>query len=101
MRTSEERAADLVQRGYQEVHDAHGLTVGDRVRLYSEQYRDAYVKGTGNIERIFIRHPSSWEFTYGRQDIELVVMRDRPGVFDNDYSYVADYHVHKSGPANG
>lgn len=86
-------AADLLKRGYVEIQEFRNLTVGSRVRHCGEQYADAYIHGTGNIERIFQRHNSGFEAKYG-PDVELIVKRDKPRFGPDDtHAFVADYHV--------
>lgn len=71
-----------------EVQEFGNLKVGARVKLGSQRWPDAYRLGTGNVERIFHLPNSSWERTYGRPNVELIVRRD-----DGDFHQVADYHV--------
>jgi len=93
-RDPNEVAARRLAQGYIEVQEFKHLTIGARVRLWSEQWPDADRLGTGNIERIFHSPNSAWERTYGRPDVELIVKRDRPGLApDETHAFVADYHV--------
>ena len=90
----EERAEDLLSRGYVEVSDIDGLNQGARIRHNNEQYREAYRNGTGNIERLFHRNNASFERQWGCKDVELIVKRDKPRFGPNDtHAYVANYHV--------
>jgi hypothetical protein len=84
----------LVKRGFTEVQEINGLAVGARVRSVSEQYSEAYRKGTGTIERIFHKKESSWAQKHQRPDIELIIKRDYPPSDPDDaYRFLADYHV--------
>lgn len=90
----DERAADLLRRGYQEVTESDGLSVGDRIRHYNEQYASAYQSGTGTIERIFLRPSPSFERKWGTKDVELIIRRDKPRFGPDDtHAFVANYHV--------
>lgn len=87
--TPEEQAQSLLDRGYVEVQQAAGFSVGDRVRHIGQQYYDARVYGTGNVERIFAK-PSLLRYP----DVELIVKRDKPlwGPTDT-HGYWANYHT--------
>ena len=92
--SAEDRADDLIRRGYREVPEIDSLHVGDRIRHWNEQYPDAYKGGTGTIERIFHRPSPSFERKWGTKDVELIVKRDKPRFGPDDtYSFVANYHV--------
>ena len=87
--TPEDRAKDLLDRGYVEVESAAGFSVGDRVHHIGEQYYDARQRGTGSVERIFEK-PSLLRYV----DVELIVKRDQPGWFPTDtHGYWANYHT--------
>lgn len=90
---AQERAADLVRRGYVEVQEFGKLSVGARIRAGNEQYREALMNGTGNIERIFHKDNPGFEERWG-PDVELIVKRDKPRWGPNDtHAFLADYHV--------
>lgn len=90
----DERAADLLRRGYVEVAEIDSLHVGDRIRHWNEQYPTAYQSGTGSIERIFHRPSPSFERKWGTKDVELIIRRDQPRFGPDDtHAYVANYHV--------
>lgn len=90
----EEWAQNLMARGYEEfpgfIDKGRTLNVGDRVRKNNQLFN--YDTGTGTIERIFVKLPSSWGQKYGSDDVELIVKND-----DGTYSFVAQYHVSKVG----
>ena len=87
MTTPESAATALIGSGYTEVQEHAALKVGDRVRHVGEQYTDAYQRGSGVIERIFVR---------GERDVELIVKRDKPRWSPTDtHGYWADYHTVK------
>jgi len=83
----------LQKRGFTEVQEINGLTVGARVRATGEQFSRAYREGTGTIERIFHNERSSWAQKYQRPDIELIIKRDKPDFGGDEYITRADYHV--------
>lgn len=58
-------------------HDHEHLRPGVRVRNRGEQYDTARQFGTGQIVAV-LRKPGSWERTYGRLNIEVLVRRDKP-----------------------
>jgi hypothetical protein len=90
----EERASDLLRRGYVEVATIDGFSVHDRVRHYNEQYAEAYRSGTGTIERIFHRPNRSFERRWGCKDVEVIVKRDKPRFGPEDtHAFVAQYHI--------
>ena len=89
----QDHAADLLSRGYVEVQKFGNLSVGARVRHGNEQYRDAIIDGTGNIERIFHKDNPAFEESWG-PDVELIVKRDKPRFGPDDtHVFLANYHV--------
>lgn len=80
--------AGLLEHGFVEVQECDRLRVGTRVRHNGHQWPDAYISGTGNVERIFHLPKSSWEQRYGRPNIEIIMRRD-----NGDFMFVADYHL--------
>ena len=97
MSTATEVAADLLAAGSVEVEEFGELRVGSRVRLSGERWTEAQEFGTGAVERIFHKPNSSWERSYGRPDVELIVKRDQPRFGPDDtHAFVADYHVVKA-----
>jgi len=92
--TPDQRAEDLLRRGYQEITSTDGLNIGDRIRHYNGQYAEAYRSGTGTIERIFYRNNPSFERKWGSKDVEVIVKRDKPKWGPDDtHAYVANYHI--------
>ena len=83
---------ELISRGYRDIEEIDGLTVGSRVRHRGEQYSDAIRRGTGVVRVLTEKAPSLWARQYGRRDIELIVESDRPR-FSSKLMKVADYHV--------
>jgi hypothetical protein len=86
----DEHVADLRERGYVDIEEFEGLRAGVRVRHRGEQYRAAYRDGTGNVLHVLQRDPSSWARSWGRPDVEIVVVRDD---VERGAMLVADYHV--------
>ena len=85
------RAEELLSAGYSEVSAYNELTVGARIRRYSQQSHKAMIRGTGNIERIFVKEKGFWVLTYGQTDVELIIKNDHDS--RDDYSVLADYHI--------
>lgn len=83
---------DMLKRGYVEVSEMNDLKVGARVKHTGQRWPGASSKGTATIERIFHKPVSSWSQSCSRQDIELIVKRDKPE-FGTAYGYWADYHT--------
>ena len=73
-----------------DIKEFHGLRAGVRVRHRGEQYREAYRNGTGNVLHVLQRDPSPWARSWGRPDVEIVVIRDDK---ERGAMLVADYHV--------
>lgn len=90
---AEEVAKEYLDSGSVELQEFKQLKVGSRVRLSGQQWPDAYRIGTGTIERIFHRQNSSWERSWGRPDVELIVRYDKPPYEECTHAFVADYHV--------
>lgn len=81
-------ASDLLARGYVEIPDHNGLRPGVRVRHVGEQYPGAS-EGTATVLRVF----KSPRVIQGDPDVELIVKRDKPSFWGEDYGYWADYHT--------
>lgn len=68
-----------------------GIRVGARVHNRGEQYLKAAVDGTATVLAVMRRgsdeQPDSWERTYGRPNVEVIVLRDR----DHSVTAWADY----------
>lgn len=97
MSTAAEVAASLLAAGHVEVEEFGELRIGTRVRLSGQRWWEACEFGTGAVERIFHKPNSSWERSYGRPDVELIVKRDKPSWGPEDtHAFVADYHVAKA-----
>ena len=88
--SAEERAQDLIARGYVEVQEIGRLKVGQRVRHGGQRGPEAVDAGTGVLERIFHNPDSAWERRWHQRDVEVIVKRDRPE-FGNDHGFWADY----------
>ena len=84
------RHDDLIEHGYVDIDEHHGLRAGARVRHLGHQYPEAYAEGTGTVLAVMLKHLSSWSENHGRADVELLVLRD-----DGSISGVADYHVER------
>jgi hypothetical protein len=83
---------DMLKQGYVEVSEMNNLKVGARVKHISQQWPGSYTNGTATIERIFHKPVPSWPQKHTRQDIELIVKKDKPE-FGSTYGYWADYHT--------
>lgn len=92
---AEAQAADLLKRGYVEVQEWGELHVGDRVRNTGQRWSEAIAEGTATIERIFHKPDSAWEAKYGRPDVEIIAVRDKPD-FGSTHGFWADYHTVKA-----
>lgn len=92
MSDMESVAKDMLARGYVEVNEINNLKVGARVKHTGQRWPGSYTKGTATIERIFHKEVSSWSQKYSRQDIEIIVKRDK-AEFNDEYGYWADYHT--------
>lgn len=84
--------SDLLKRGYVEVSEINNLKAGARVRHTSQCWPGVYSKGTATIEHIFHNPKSSWSQKYSRQDIELIVKKDKTD-FASGYGYWTDYNT--------
>lgn len=92
--------ADLEADGFREIAEhprRSDLVVGARVRNRGEQYPKAMQFGTAVVVAIMRRgtdeHPDSWERTYGRPNIEVIVECDADRSFPGATSW-ADYGTH-------
>ena len=85
---ADKAAERMLAEGFKEVTEFKNLRVGLRVRHMSQRWSEAQDKGTGVIERIFIREGDNWSQTHGRPNVELIKKND-----DDSFSYLADYHV--------
>lgn len=66
--------------------DHEHIKPGIRVHNRGEQYPEARQWGTAEVVAV-LRKPGSWEKTWGRLNIEVLVRRDR----DGSLSWWADY----------
>lgn len=82
----------LLARGYRDIDEANGLTIGARVRHGGEQYSEALRRGTGVVRVLVEKDPSAWSREWGRRDIELLVQRDN-APFGSHIGQWADYHT--------
>lgn len=98
--TAEELISGLIGRGFDLVDHApplEGLREGARVRNTSEQYDRARAEGTATVVAVLRRgtdeRPDSWEQSWGRPNIEVVVARDadQPRVVHGRFTAWADY----------
>ncbi len=97
--TARNALADLHGRGYRTVETHKGLRPGVRIRLAHERFPEAYADGTGVVLVVTTRDPSGWSDVYGRADVELLVVWDKPNLADTRLSQVAQYHVDVIGGA--
>jgi hypothetical protein len=90
----EKACADLLAHGYVEIEGVDRITPGARVHHCGERYSAAYLHGTAQVAAVFEKDPSPWAQSYGRRDIEVVVVRDRPLLDGMDLVHTwADYHT--------
>lgn len=80
----EEKLAPMLADGFI-YHEHEHLKPGVRVRNRGEQYASARQFGTAVVVAV-LRKPGSWERTYGRLNIEVLVQRD-----DGSLTWWADY----------
>ena len=80
--------APMLADGFDHYEHDH-LKPGVRVRNRGEQYDTARQWGTAEVVAV-MRKPGSWERTYGRPNIEVLVRRDRAD-FGSDLTWWADY----------
>lgn len=91
MASLEEMKADLERRGYKDIPEtATGIVVGDRIRHASHRYPDAYRKGTATVLAILRNEGSTWEQSYNKHDVELLVQHDWRD--SSEVTQWADYH---------
>ncbi|WP_205326921.1 hypothetical protein [Glycomyces sp. YM15] len=76
--------ANLVARGYTTVDHTGPLNVGTRIRHIGHQWPAALRNGTGVVHALAKGGPD---------DIELVVVWDKPGPTGSYVADLADYHV--------
>jgi hypothetical protein len=81
--TVEAHRADLESRGFRVIDCSPrnpDLRPGARVRNYGERWHEAIVEGTATVAVVLRRgtdeKPDSWELTYRRPNIEVIVERD-------------------------
>ncbi|WP_204162081.1 DUF4031 domain-containing protein [Rathayibacter sp. VKM Ac-2803] len=86
--------AELHVCGYRDIETHGDLAVGVVVRLGNHQYTDAYRYGSGTIVALVRHEGSRWEQSYGKPDVELIVVADHDR-YDGDSRImrVANYHV--------
>ena len=97
--TAETHAADLLERGYEEVQEWGDLHVGDPVHHIGQVFARGRAGGTAAIERIFHHPTSAWAQKYGRADVEIIVRHNEPqdwGEIIIEHGYWADYHTVKA-----
>lgn len=83
--TTADRARDeLAARGYKIVDTAGALAVGDRIRHVGHQWPAALRDGTGVVHALA---------RGGGDDVELIVVWDKPGPTGSQIAGLADYHV--------
>jgi hypothetical protein len=96
--TVEARRADLESRGFRVID--HGprnsdLRPGARVRNAGEQWYEAIVEGTATVALVLRKgtdeKPDSWERTYGRPNVEVIVERDAEHRYFGAISVWSDY----------
>jgi hypothetical protein len=96
--TTEEKAefermlAGLHAGGYQDVAEHKALKPGTRIRHSGHRWPEAIDKGTGVVIAITEKPDSSWSADWGRPDIELIALWDKPQPFAR-LSQLAQYHV--------
>ena len=81
--SADEVIAELADRGFEMIDDAPkdpAIRAGARVRNYSERFPSAYQRGTATVVAVMRRgsdaRPDSWEMSWGRPNVEVVVERD-------------------------
>lgn len=88
----EQKLAELHERGYVDIENHKGLSVGVRVRHRGHQWPAAYRDGTGTVLAITEKPDSVWSRSWGAPDIEMVVLFDT-ATFGSRLSMLAQYHV--------
>jgi hypothetical protein len=90
----EKARADLLAHGYVEIDGIGQIKAGARVHHCGERYAAAYMHGTAQVAAVFEKDPSPWARSYGRRDIEIVIVRDKPMLDGMDPVHTwADYHT--------
>jgi hypothetical protein len=97
---AEEMLAELHERGYRDVEQHGKLRAGVRVRHVGHRWPEAYENGTGGVVAITEKPNSAWSLTYGKPDIEMVVLLDAPSLSGSRLSGLAQYHVEVIGGAS-
>lgn len=87
--------AALLKERYRDVEEFRGLKVGARVHHVGERYAEAVLDGTATVLAVMHKKPSSWEQSYGRPDVELLVRLDDRLVKKGmpEIGQWADYHT--------
>jgi hypothetical protein len=86
----EAELAPMLEGGW--IHfDHEHFKPGVRVRNWGEQYDTARQFGTAVVEAV-MRKEGSWEKTYGRLNLEVLVRRDRPDL-GNELMWWQDYRT--------
>lgn len=96
--TAEAKIADLERGGFRQIECSPRepeLRAGARVRNYGEQFHEAITSGTATVVAVLRRgtdeRPDSWERSYGRPNIEVVVDRDPAHRDFGRYTVWSDY----------
>jgi hypothetical protein len=96
--TAEAKIAELEAGGFRRIE--HGprhpeLRAGARVRNYGERWHEAIVHGTAVVVAVLRKgdddQPDSWERTYGRPNVEVVIDRDPEHRDFGRFSVWSDY----------
>lgn len=83
----------LLARGYHDIAEHRGLTVGARVYHRGHQWPEAS-QGTGTVVALMRRDPSPWAQAWGQPDVETIVQfDDTGGILDGKLHGLADYHL--------
>lgn len=89
----DEMRAKLHAFGYVDIEQHGDLRPGTRIRHAGQRWPEAYEHGTGVVLALTERPNSAWSLSWGRPDIEMVVLWDRPWPLDSRLSQLAQYHV--------
>lgn len=92
--TPKELRSSLLDRGYVEIPEHKGLRPGVRVSHTGERYSSAIHNGTATVEQVF----KSPRLIQGREDIEIIVKRDKP-TWGSTHGQWADYHAVITNPS--